>query len=243
MKNLLLVLFLSVPLAPTALAQAKPNVDDLLASARQSAALQKQDLKGILRKGKRKIPIALFLNRQAGNIQFQVFGAAQQWEKFHLRLKQDHFELFEINGGKTVRFPAAKLGQPIEGTDLTYEDLAMRFLYWKGGKVLGSQKVGVSDCWKIRLTNPGTEGRYKFVDVAVHKKFGALMRVTGYDFKGHAIKKFEISEIMQVDGVATLRVMRVDTIQPVSGKVIGLTRVEFDNPEGPKVGRPGSGFR
>ena len=234
-----LVTLLTLTLGVPALAQQAPPVENILAAARHVAALQKQDLKGILRKENRKTPIALFLNREEGNIQFQFYGAKKTWEKFHLRLKQDRFELFEIINGKTIRFAANKLSQPIEGTDLTYEDLAMRFLYWKGGKVLGTQKIKGADCWMIRVSNPGREGLYQFVDIAVHKKAGALMRVIGYDAKGRQIKKFEISEIMEVDGSYTIRVMRVDTVEPVSGKTIGITRVEFENPEKRKGGRPG----
>ena len=40
-------------------------------------------------------------------------------------------KLFEIKDGKTLKFDKKKLTQSIMETDLTYEDLAMTFLYWK----------------------------------------------------------------------------------------------------------------
>ena len=121
MKKLLL------PLIPWCLSVAQaedfPPVDDLLQTARYVTTLQQHDLNGQLRKDGKKIPVSLFLNRKQGDIQFQFLpDGKKDWDAarvFHMRLKQDHYDLFEIQGGKTRDFPDQKLAEPIEGTDLT----------------------------------------------------------------------------------------------------------------------------
>lgn len=99
-----------------------------------------------------------------------------------MRLAENHYDLFEVRGGKTIKFPDAKLKEAIQGTDLSYEDLAMRFLYWPNGAVTGEEKLKTRNCWKVRLQNPkpGT-GRYALVYVWVDKMTGALIQVVGYN--------------------------------------------------------------
>lgn len=225
---------LSLALVDPAVAQT-PAVDDILHTARYVATLQQQDLKGQLRKGSVKTPVMLYLRGE--NIQFQFLSSrTKQWMPFHMRLEEDHYDLFEMKGGKTARFPPAKLGMAIEGTDLSYEDLALRFLYWPNGQVVGSEKIKGQDCWKVRLQNPGEAGRYALVYVWVHKKAGALMQAVGYngDNPAKALKQFQVSDIMKVGDAYTLRTMRVDSYDPVSNKTTGITYVEFEKPKAVK---------
>lgn len=222
-----------IPLLFGPMAQAQnPKADDVLRTARYVATLQNQNLTGSLRKGNKKIPVGLFL--MSGKIQFTFLSSKTgEYEPFEMRLKEDHYDLLEKKGGKTVEFPQSKLGQAIEGTDVSYEDLAMHFLYWPNGQVVGSEKVKGQDCWKVRLQNPGQGGRYRLVYVWVHKKAGALMQVVGYNGENpaKALKRFLVNEIMKVGDAYTLREMRVSSFDPRTNSTVGLTYVEFDKPK------------
>ncbi|NNC88921.1 MAG: outer membrane lipoprotein-sorting protein [Akkermansiaceae bacterium] len=206
------------------------TADEILSTARYVTTLQQQDLEGRIRKDGRTVPVGLFLRGE--NIQFQYFDAGKKaWDVFHMRLNENHYDLFEIRNGKTLRFPEKKLGQPIMGSDLSYEDLAFRFLYWPSGKIEGSEKIKGQDCWKIRLQNPGRGGDYALVYVWVHKKAGALMQVVGYNNQGRALKRFQVTDLMKIGDAYTVRRMRVDRIEPVANKVVGLTYLEFEKPK------------
>lgn len=222
-------------MVPFTLWAEKKTADEILSTARFVTTLQQQDLTGRLRKGEQRIPVGLYLRRQ--NIQL-TYHSRQTGKavRFHMRLGDKQFDLFELENNKTKRFPDSKLGQPIEGTDLSYEDLAMRFLYWPKGMVEGEDKIKGQDCWQLRLVNPTGKGRYAQVRVWVHKKSQALMKVVGYDAKGRPLKRFQVTDIMKVGDTYTLKRMRVDTVEPVANKVVGLTYLEFDKPK--PVGPP-----
>jgi hypothetical protein len=212
-----------------------PTADALLKTARFVATLQQQDLKGQIRKDARKFPVALYLRGE--NIQLSYnHPTSGEPIRFHMRLKDTHYDLLEIVDGKTVRFPEAKLGQAIEGTDLSYEDLAMRFLYWPKGIVEGVDKIKNQECWLLRLPNPTGHGRYAQVRVWVHKKSQALMQVVGYNKEGRPLKRFQVQDIMKVGNTYTLRRMRIDRFEPATSKSLGVTYLEFDKP---KVAAPG----
>lgn len=214
--------------------QGVPNADELLKTARFVATLQQQDLKGFIRKNEQKFAVGLFLRGE--NIQFTYNQLSTGKDiRFHMKLQQDSYKLLEVDpGGKSVNFPDDKLARAIEGTDLSYEDLAMRFLYWPNGVVDGEEKIKGQQCWLVRLANPTGKGRYAQVRVWVHKKSQALMQVVGYNVQGRPLKRFQVLDIMKVGNAYTLRRMRVDTVEPVANKVVGLTYLEFEKPKAVK---------
>lgn len=211
----------------------QPDPKAILEGARMSATLTKLDegLSGNLRKGNQKTPVTLFLKGK--DIQFQFSENKGPWRIFHMRIGDDAFNLFEIIDGKTIRFPAEKIVAPIGGSDLTYEDLALRFFYWPNPKFEGQEDVGGQPCYKIRIDKPkGSSGRYEVVYVWVHTKFGAFMKIRGHDKSGGLVKEFQVEDIMQIaKDTWTLRKMQVATHDPATGRRISITDVTFDSPK------------
>ncbi|MGD7653261.1 MAG: outer membrane lipoprotein-sorting protein, partial [Verrucomicrobiales bacterium] len=163
------------------------------------------------------------------DIQFQ-YTDGKTPKIFHLRMNDQTFNLYEQVNGKMVKFPSSKISAPVAGTDLTYEDLSMRFLYWPNAKHEGVEKVGGQDCYKIRVDRPrGTPGAYEVVYVWVHQKYGAFMRIRGHDKAGKMIKEFQVEDVMKIDNdLWTLRKMQVATHDPKSGRRKSITEVTMD---------------
>ncbi len=210
----------------------QPDPDAILRGARMAATLTVLDegLSGNLTQGRQKIPVTLFL--KGDDIQFQ-FSEGGKWSVFHMRLGQNSYDLSEIVDGKTIAFPPAKLVQPIAGTDLTYEDLSMRFFYWPDPILEGQENVNGEPCHKIRINKPrGGAGRYETVYVWVHTKYGAFMRIRGHDRNGGLVKEFQVQNVMQVDkDVWTLRKMQVATHDPATGRRLSISDVTFNAPK------------
>ncbi|MEJ6582228.1 MAG: outer membrane lipoprotein-sorting protein [Akkermansiaceae bacterium] len=225
-------LLLAIPLL--AHGQEKPSADEIMSSVRQGAAFQdEQDLSGVIRKGSAKTPISLFLRGK--DIQFALKGGA---ERFHLRLNEKSQDLLEIlASGKTRPFPDAKIAAPIANTDVSYEDLALKFLYWPNPQHAGEEKIEGQQCWRLHVANPDKTGRYREISVWVTKNQRALMRVVGYGERPNggkgpppAIKQFEITEVMTVNNVYTVKTMKVSTFGK-DNRVSGITYIEFENPK------------
>jgi len=175
------------------------------------------------------------------NIQFHL-SEKKKLNRFHVRLGKNDIDLFEVgDSGKTTAFPAKKLSEPIGGSDLTYEDLALRFLYWNTGKIVGEEKIGIHDCYKIRITNPTGKGKYDIVYVWAHKKYHALIQVLGYNNAGQPLKSFKITSIMKVGKFHTIKQMRIDTMDPKKNRSKGVTYLEFKKPN--KIRSKGGGPR
>lgn len=224
---------LALAMVSSAAAQ-PPNAQQILEGARISASLTQLDegLNGNLHKGGISVPITLFLKGK--DIQFQFSENKGPWRVFHMRIGDAAFNLFEIIDNKTVEFPAAKIVESIAGTDLTYEDLALRFFYWPNPQLEATEDVGGQPCYKLRIDKPkGTTGKYEVVYVWIHTKFGAFMRIRGHDKNGGLVKEFQVEDIMKVaDNVWTLRKMQVATCDPANGgRRVSITDLTFDAPK------------
>lgn len=215
-------------------AQQAPDPARIIETARMSATLQHNDLIGKLTKDGKKTDVALFLKGK--DIQFQFSQNGGPWSIFHMRLSDASYELFEMNDGKTKRFPTEKLAQAIGGTDMSYEDLSFRFFYWPNPKYEGMEAVKGRDCFKIRINRPsGGGGRYDVIYVWVDIKAGAFMKIRGHDKKGVLLKEFSVEDVMQLaDGSWTLRKMQVCSYD-AAGRRSGITDLVFETPrkEGP----------
>lgn len=228
-----IILFASLLLPFTGHAEDATNAEQIIGGAKMVAALQQADLEGTMSRDRDKVPVALFLRNK--DIQFQ-YWQADAWQKFHLRMNDDLCELFEMIDDKQAKFPLSRLATPIAGMDLSYEDLAMRFFYWKNPVLEGAERVGVHNCWKIRLNNPGQGGAYQVMYVWVHQKYGAFMKIEGFDRQGKILKRFEVIEVMNIgknaagQEVYTLEQMNVSTMNPATGRVLSQTKLIFKKP-------------
>lgn len=202
------------------------SASQIIERARIGATLQSTDLSGQISKGRNKTPVTLFLRNQ--DIQFTT-GAGK--ERFHMRLGDGKHELFEMDDkGKQGAFPKGKLSQSIAGSDLTYEDLSLRFFYWPNPKLEGEERVDIHNCWKIRLNNPGKSGDYAVMYVWIHKEYGAFMKIEGFDRQGKQLKQFTVDEVMKLpDGGYTVKKVQVSSYK--DGRRSGVSSLEFDKPK------------
>ncbi len=66
---------------------------------------------------------------------------------------------FLYENGKPLRpTPTPDLNQPIKGTELTWNDLSLSFLWWPGGTVVGRDNVRGRDCYVVEVPTPPQAG-------------------------------------------------------------------------------------
>ena len=106
----------------------------------------------------------------------------------------------------------------MRGTGVTYEDLALKFLYWQNARVTGENSIRTRNCWKLELKAPSRQSQYSNVFLWVDKEGGALMRMEGYDWNGQLAKRFEVVSAQKIEGRWFLKQMRIEEIQPGTGK-------------------------
>jgi hypothetical protein len=137
---------------PSARAEEVPDARELLRATRMSQGAQEWKLRGKLRVGRTEHPFRLVLDK--GEIRYEFLDNG---DAIILRLGEKSSTLEERRGGKTGKVTAAKFDDAVRGTDLRYEDLALRFLYWNDAKVLGGETFRARACWKVEV-RPASKG-------------------------------------------------------------------------------------
>jgi len=183
---------------------------------------QQLDLDGQLRQNDTVVPFHITQNGPLIRYSF-----TDPDEVLELRLGENGSRLDLVTDNGAENFPAEKLNEKIRDTGVTYEDLALRFIYWPDGHVLGDETVHARSCWKLQLAAPSRDSQYANVFVWVDKKSGALMRLEGYDAAGKILKRFEVVSTQKIDKRWFLKQMRVEEMQPGTNKVQSRTYLEI----------------
>jgi len=199
-----------------------PSAQEILALVRMQQVQQRLDLEGQLRQDETVIPFRL---TQTGPLIRYSFTNPD--EVVQLRLGEKGARLDEVFDTRTENFAASKLNKKIRGTGVTYGDLALKFLYWPGGKVLGEETIRTRKCWKLQLAAPSGESQYSTVLLWIDQASGALMRLESYDSKGRLLKRFEVVSGQKIDGRWFLKQMRIEELKPGTNEVAARTYLEI----------------
>ena len=219
-KNCFLVFCLVLFVA--AAARADSDAEEILKAARTNPLGRPMVLNAQLRAGGTKVPFQIAV--RDGKIAYVFENPAQE---ILLGLGEDSSTLQERKGGKTQPVAPARYDDSVRGGLLTYEDLAMRFLYWENPKLLGEEKINTRLAYKIEIPAPPTATEYGVVRVWVDKNAGTLMQIEGYGRDGRLSKKFTVVSGQQIDGQWMLKQMRVERLDPETRKVALRTYLEI----------------
>jgi hypothetical protein len=203
--------------------------DDVLLLVRKSQAQQYlQGLTGKLRSNETGQSWPMELTMRENVIRFLF---RQPNEIINLDLNNSGTKLSRVVSGGKVEMPTTLYGERVRNTDINYEDISMRFLYWPNAKIIGEDSFSLQKCWHVRVTNPDGRGPYGTVDVWVAKSSGAMMKMEAYNAQGQKVKQFLVRKGQKYQGAYILKQMRVETFDPATKDVKGITYLEIDDPK------------
>lgn len=212
---------------------AEPTADDILSSVRQSMVSQgERDVLGQIRKSSTKVPFSLSARGETIIFQFKQNNA---WQRFDAQIKEKNVNLLKVVNGKATQMSSSDYAQKIAGSDVSYEDLSMRFLYWKGGRLIDDSKnsrIKGRDCYIIEVANPQRNvGQYAWVRMWLDKENGTTWRIDGYGADGLLKKRFSITSVQRLsDGTWFFKQMKVELRDPKDqNRTIALNYLEMDD--------------
>lgn len=215
----------SLFLAALSLRAADPTAQELLQNVRLGQGGQHRVLKGQLRLEDKITPFRLVLN--GNEIRYEFTNPDQT---FVLKLGEKTSRLDEVTKAGTERVTPAQFAQPLRGTDVTCEDLALRFLYWHDAKIIGEDSIGPIRYFKIELHPDQDSGsQYGKVIAWVAKKFdGVLGRAECYSPDGKLSAVFKVIRSKPLeDGTRFLKVMTIERMQAGRSRSKAPTELEI----------------
>ncbi len=207
--------------------------DELLSGMREMLVSQgSKDVFGAIRKGRLKVPFSL--SARGETIVFQ-YKQENEWKRFDVRIGEKRADLLMVKGGKAEVMAPKQYTQLIAGTDVTYEDLSLRFLYWKNGSILSdtaNSRIKGRDCFIVQASNPTPGvGQFATVRMWIDKENGTVWQIDGYGADGKLKKRFSITSIQRLsDGTWFFKQMKMEIRNPQNDRrTIALDYLEMED--------------
>ncbi|HEX8372818.1 MAG TPA: outer membrane lipoprotein-sorting protein [Chthoniobacterales bacterium] len=216
-KTALAVFSLTLFLCAAAAFSAKPSGPEILTQAREMIRAQDISITGKLRTGPNNVPFQL---DQSGGVSTYTFRDPE--ETVTVNLGESSVKLSGVAKGAGASL--------IRGSVLSYDDLALRFLYWKRVEDLGQEKLRSLPCWKLRLDAPDKSSPYAFVKLWVNEQSGAFIRAQAFDWKGVLAKQFDVISTQKIGGRYFLKQMKIQLMQSTAKDAPTLSYLEIDKP-------------
>jgi hypothetical protein len=208
-------------------ALAQEDANAILDQIRLAQAQISKPLAGRLRpEDGEAIPFQLRLKGSEIDYQFN-----NPQETIKLQLSDSGSILSEENAAGRQNLSGSKLQEPMRGTDITYEDLSLRFIYWKNAKLTGEQRVRAITCSIVDVQPPSRNTAYSTVRLWIAKDRGALIKAEGFDWQAKLTKRFEVISGQRVEGKTIFKQIRIERVSPETGKVVSRTYLELDPAE------------
>ncbi len=212
------------PAAP----EAALSATDILRAVRDAQGTRHDALDGQLRDDIAGLTFPFRLVSNGPQVRYEFRGPPPTAVEVHYN--KDGSELVESGPEGSGKLSPANFDKHILGSDLTYEDLALRFVYWPQAVIEGNDSIKTRDAWKLRLTAPNHRTQYASVLVWVDKGSGGLVRVDGFDWQGKLTKRFEVISVQKIEGKTYLKQMRIEGFDPATNRVRSRTYLEIKGP-------------
>ncbi len=201
----------------------KPTAPEILKGARFNQSSQHRVLRGQLRTGGEKIPFRLVLN--GPEIRYE-FSDPSQILVLKMGEQSSRFEEVTKEGSEQVK--TGRFDDFVRNSDVTYEDLALRFLYWKDAKIIGDDTIAGISYYKLELHPDGSPSQYGTVRAWIGKRSGALAQAESYGRNGILAAKFTVTSIRPLsDGAYIFKQMRIERMSGGKAKDSTPTYLEI----------------
>lgn len=199
---------------------------DILRAVREGQAGRHETLEGQLRNSSDGKTFPFRLVADGPSVRYQFAGSPAT--TVQVQYNEENSELLEsVDGAAAEKLTRANFDRKILGTDLTYEDMALRFVYWSRSSLLEDDHATTFPAFKLRLNAPGKRTQYAYVLLWVHKDTSALLQAEGYDEKDRLLKRFTVVSGQKIGGKWYLKQMRVENVNPDTGRVATRTYLEI----------------
>ena len=217
--DLIALVFALLPLVGSAQV---PDAVVILDGVRLAAV--NRELNGQLRKEDgTTIPFRLILSGSQ-----VVYRFSNPDETLRVELKESTSTVKQDEGGKSRLIAGSQLPERVRGTDLSYEDLSLHFLYWANPKVEGEQTVKGFSCWIILVQHIGRDSNYTSVRMWITKEGNGLLRADAFNSKGKLVKRFEVISGQKVEDKWIPKQVRIQVYDPETGKQESRTYLEIN---------------
>lgn len=134
--------------------------------------------------------------------------------------------------------PPVKVERPdltaaIAGTDFTWSDLTLSFLWWPGGKTYATEMKKTRLCYVVDLPAPAGSGPCARMRLWVDTHEYALLQADAFDSSGRAIRRLAVKSLKKIGDTWTLEDLDMETLPARTRTTLRVLESRLETPDAP----------
>ncbi len=200
-----------IPVQVTAQLQSRNEDGDIEKTLNAEMRL---DWRGAVPSAKYSIRDAFGANLEGLIISWQADGTAQ-------------FRYFR--GDPLVIASLPNLSAPICDTDICWIDLTLSYLWWPGGKTVGSESIRGRFCYIVDIPAPPRKsGTYAGVRLWIDPQLHILLKAESYDSGQNPLRRLEVKSFKKVKDLWLIQNIDIQTLATGHKTVLRVTKADSD---------------
>ena len=105
-------------------------------------------------------------------------------------------------GNPLVDAPVPNLFERVQGTDLTWIDVSLAYLWWPEGETVGTDRLRGRFCYVVELPAPQpARDTMSKIHIWVDPKINMLLKAEAHNYDNEVIRRMTIESFKKVDGI------------------------------------------
>ncbi|MCZ7592134.1 MAG: outer membrane lipoprotein-sorting protein [Kiritimatiellae bacterium] len=154
-----------------------------------------------------------------------AFGATES----HLAITWDtprhpEYRYFEGNPLRAADLP--DLVSAIPGTDISWVDLSLSFLWWPTAMTRGQEKVKERDCWVVDIVAPDAFSGCSGVRLWIDPRIGIMLKAEMFNTDNQPIRRFEVKSFKKINKRWVIKDIELTSLPEKTKTILRVRNVE-----------------
>jgi hypothetical protein len=154
-----------------------------------------------------------------------AFGAPHS----HLAISwdQQHKPFYRYFEGYPLRAaPLPNLVEPIPGTDISWMDLSLSFLWWPGARTVGRQDVRGQSCWVVDVPAPHEFAGCAGVRLWISPRINIMLKAEAYDAHNQPMRRMDVKSFKRINNRWVIKDLELTALPARTRTVVRVRSIE-----------------
>jgi hypothetical protein len=166
-----------------------------------------------------KFRMKLDWGNEPATAQYVIMDAlGAKLEEMNVSRERGRQPQFSYSSASAATNVAPPLSGPIQGTDLSWTDLTLSFLWWKGDAIVGREEIKGRPCYIVAATpepagtnNATGTGQYAKVHLWVDEQLHMLLQAKGFDSQGKEVRSLWVKGFKKINDKWMIKDMEIQS--------------------------------
>ena len=120
--------------------------------------------------------------------------------------------------------------KPVQGSDMSWLDLTLSFLWWDNGKVTGAEDFRGFDCYVVNLPAPAKHSEhYSRVKLWIEKEINVMLKAEGFGPDGKLLRRLWVRSCKKINDTWMVKDLEVQRFPVVHRTKLHIDEVRIRN--------------